>query len=99
MEREVGRTVTSLGGRHRAVPDSKERRTPHGVHGCMALDMWYRTTEWRERKPVAAVHWLYQLTARDHVYIYIYLPTDRILLTTTFVIPVVQHWLERDIIQ
>ena len=47
-----------------------------------------------ERKPVAAT-WA-TVSDLQHVFFYMHHPTDRIIHTTAFVTPVVEHWLERE---
>ena len=69
----------------------------HFIYGYMASDIWLRTIL-IVRKETRCCHigYSYRLTAR---FFYMHHPTDRITHTTAFVTPVVEHWLEREIVQ
>ena len=74
--------------------------TMHSTHficSYVASDIWLRTIL-IVRKETRCCHigYSYRLTARVF---YMHHPTDRITHTTAFVIPVVEHWLEREIAQ
>ena len=59
----------------------------HFIYGYMASDIWLRTTQIvREETRCRHIGYSFRLT-------------DRIAHTTVFVIPVVEHWLEREIAQ
>ena len=62
-------------------------------YGFMALDIWYRIIEIALRgNRVQPLHrLLFSIAARD---LYMHHPIDRIVHTTTFVKPVLKHWLE-----
>ena len=65
----------------------------HFIYGYMASDIWLRTILIvRKETRCRHIGYSFRLTARVH-------PTDRITHTTAFVIPVVEHWLEREIAQ
>ena len=51
----------------------------------------------RDRKPAAAT-WATH-SDQQQGFFYMHHPTDRILNTTAFVTPVVEHWLERELVQ
>ena len=68
----------------------------HFIYGYMASDIWLRTIlivrkETRRRH----IGYSFRLTAR----VLLYAPINRIVHTTAFVTPVVEHWLEREIAQ
>ena len=65
----------------------------HSIYGYMASDILIVRKETRCRH----IGYSYRLTAR--LFFYMHHSTDRITHTTTFVTPVVEHWLEREIAQ
>ena len=74
--------------------------TTHSTH--LVTVIWRRTYgkgpfRKRERKPAAAT-WA-TLSDKQQGVFYMHHPIDRIAHTTAFVIPVVEHWLEREIAQ
>ena len=68
--------------------------TTHSTHGVGHMVKYHSDSE---MKPTAAT-WA-TLSDKQQVFFYIHHPTDRILHTTAFVTPVVEHWLERKIAQ
>ena len=66
----------------------------HSTHFCkysyMASDIWLRTILIVRGNP---------LPPQQQGFFYMHHPTDRIVHTTAFVTPVVEHWLEREIAQ
>ena len=67
----------------------------HLIYGYMASDIWLRTIPIvREETRCRHMGYSFRLTARVLLYHH---PTDRIAHTMTFVTPVVEHWLEREI--
>ena len=69
----------------------------HFIYGYMASDIWLRTILIvRKETRCRHIGYSYRLTAR----VLLYTPSHyRITHTTTFVTPVVEHWLEREIAQ
>ena len=66
----------------------------HFIYGYMASDIWLRTILIvRKETRCRHIGYSYRLTAR----VLLYAPSYR--LTTAFVTPVVEHWLEREIAQ
>ena len=69
----------------------------HFIYDYIASDIWLRTILIvRKETRCRHIGYSYRLTARVF---YMHHPTDRITHTTAFVIPVVEHWLEREITQ
>ena len=69
----------------------------HFIYGYMASDIWLMTILIvRKETRCRHIGYSYRLTARVF---YMHHHTDRIKHTTTFVTPVVEHWLEREIAQ
>ena len=68
------------------------RHSTHFIYGYMASDIWLRTIL-IVRKETRCRHIGYSYR------LYMHHPTGRITHTTTFVTPVVEHWLEREIAQ
>ena len=69
----------------------------HFVYGYMASDIWL----WiilivRKETRCRHIRLLFPINSK---FFYMHHPTDRIAHTTTFVTPVVEHWLERKIAQ
>ena len=74
--------------------------TTHSTHflkGDMASDIWWRTTQKvREETRCRHIGYSFRLAARD----LLYAPSqNRTAHTMTFVTPVMEHWLEREIAQ
>ena len=67
------------------------------IYGYMASDIWLRTIL-IVRKDTHCRHIGYSFRLTTMVILYDH-PTDRIAHTTAFDIPVVEHWLEREIAQ
>ena len=68
----------------------------HFIYGYMASDIWLRTILIvRKETRCRHIGYSYRLTG----FFYMHHPTDRITHTTSFVTPVVEHWLEREIAQ
>ena len=66
----------------------------HFIYGYMASNIWLKTILIvRKETRCRHIGYSFRLTARVHH------PTDKIAHTTTFVIPVMEHWLEREIAQ
>ena len=74
----------------------------HFIYGYMASDIWLRAIL-IVRKDTRCSHIGYSFRLAARVLLYAlsnrHYPTDRIAHTTTFVTPVVEHWLEREIAQ
>ena len=69
----------------------------HFIYGYMASDIWLRTILIVRRETRCRhIGYSFRLAARVLLYAH---HTDRITHTTTFVTPVVEHWLEREITQ
>ena len=69
----------------------------HFIYGYMASNIWLRTILIvRKETRCRHIGYSFRLTARVLLYHH---PTDRIAHTTAFVRPVVEHWLEREIVQ
>ena len=68
----------------------------HFIYGYMALDIWLRTILIvRKETRCRHISYSFRLAAR----VLLYAPsTDRITHTMAFVTPVVEHWLEREIV-
>ena len=80
---------------HRVMKDKVFYLTTHSTHfiyGYMASDIWLRTILIVRKE-----------TCHHHIgysgFFYMHHPTDGITHTTAFVTPVVEHWLEREIVQ
>ena len=68
----------------------------HFIYSYMASDIWLRTILIvRKETRCRHIGYSYRLTA---TFFYMHHPTDRITHTTAFVTPVVEHWLEREIV-
>ena len=70
----------------------------HFIYGYMASDIWLRTfLIVRKETRCRHIGYSYRLAAR----VLLYAPShrERIIHTTAFVTPVVEHWLEREIAQ
>ena len=70
----------------------------HFIYGYMASDIWLRTIL-IVRKETCCRHIGYSFRLKKQGLFYMHHPTDRIIHTTAFVTPVVEHWLEREIAQ
>ena len=70
----------------------------HFIYGYMASDIWLRTIL-IVRKETRCRHIGYSFRLPAMFVFYMHHPTDRIVHTTAFVTPVVEHWLEREIAQ
>ena len=71
--------------------------TTHFIYGYVASDIWLRTTQ-IARKETRCCHmgYSFRLAAR---FFYMHHPTDRIAHITAFVTPVVEYWLEQEIVR
>ena len=73
--------------------------TTHSTHFIKVIwrQTWLRTILIVRKDPRCRhIGYSFRLTARV---LYMHHPTDRIAHTTAFIIPVVEHWLEREIAQ
>ena len=68
----------------------------HFIYGYMESHIWYRTTEIARGNPLPHHMPLFLICSKGS---FICIIPDRILHTTAFVKPVVEHWLEREIVQ
>ena len=69
----------------------------HFIYSYMASDIWLRTIL-IVRKETRCHHIGYSFRLKQGFF-YMHHPTDRIAHTTAFNTPVVEHWLEREIVQ
>ena len=100
-------TLCVSGGTHSptsgtAVPNKEGRKEmfyltthyTHFIYGYMSLDIWLRTILIvRKKTRCRHIGYSFRITAR----VLLYAPSHR--HTTAFVTPVVEHWLEREIVQ
>ena len=70
----------------------------HFIYGYMVSDIWFRAIL-IVRKETCCRHIGYSFRLAATWFFYMHHLTDRMAYTTTFVTPVVEHWLEREIAQ
>ena len=68
----------------------------HFIYGYMASDMVKNQSYSKRGNPLPPHRLLFPISSKGF---YMRHPTDRIIHTTAFVTPIVEHWLEREIAQ
>ena len=69
----------------------------HFIYGYMASNIWLRINQIVREKTRCRHMGYFPISSKGSFYMHH--PTDRIALTTAFVKPVVEHWLEQEIAQ